>query len=348
MKKNYFNLLVIIFLTLLANIASEAQTTLTAGDMIIIGVDLNANTFRVVLLKDITSNTIIKFTDIGWLTGTPGAWETNSSNLSGEGTVTWTTTTSLASGTVLDLNLLGSGMASLKTVETTPQNQSIVVNQMTIADPVHPNGENLFIYQGNSSNPYFIAGFNDLVMNTVPILIGPNGWTPDGSYVNGYALTSNLPNGNGSQNALTDGVNALGMIDPCRQVQVQYTGPITSADVPTWKSRFMNRSNWSCGSSGVTNSVTSTISILPLAVSEFELASNLKLYPNPTTNSLSIDFHNLTNASVTIYDVNGRQLKNLNLIESSNAISTVEFQKGVYFFRIQSDQGSAIKRIVKE
>lgn len=348
MKNNYFNLLIFIFVTFFVNVVSVAQTTLTAGDMIIIGADLNANTFRVVLLKDITSNTIIKFTDIGWLNGTPGAWETNSSNLSGEGTVTWTTTSSLTSGIVLDLNLLGSGMATLKTVEASPQNQSIVIEQMTMADAVHPNGENLFIYQGSASNPYFIAGFNDVVTNLVSALIGPNGWTPDGSYVSGFALTSNLPNGNGSQNALTDGVNALGMIDPCRQVQVQYTGSATPADIPTWKSRFMNRSNWSCGSSGVINSVTNTITILPLAASEFEMVSHLKLYPNPMTNSLNIDFENLTNASVTIYDINARRLKMSNLTESSNTLSTSDFQKGIYFFKIQSNEGSVTKRVVKE
>ncbi|GAA4759149.1 MULTISPECIES: T9SS type A sorting domain-containing protein [Flavobacterium] len=348
MKNNYFKLLIIIFVTLFIKTASFSQTTLSAGDMMIIGCDLNANIFRVVLLKDITSNTVIKFTDIGWLTGTPGAWETNSSNLSGEGTITWTTTTSLASGTVLDLNFLGSGMASLKTVEGSPQNQSIVVNQMSLADVVSSNGENLFVYQGNASNPYFVTGFNNIVINTVSILIGLNGWTPDGSYINGYAITSNLPNGNGSQNALTDGINALGMIDPCRQVQVQYTGPTTATDISTWKSRFMNRSNWSCGSSGVTNSVANTITILPLAVSEFETISNLKLYPNPMANSLNIDFQNLTNASVTIYDVNGRLLRANNLTELSNTIPTSDFQKGIYFFKIQSNEGSVTKRIVKE
>ncbi len=348
MKNNYFKLLIIIFLTLFIKTASFSQTTLSAGDMMIIGCDLNANTFRVVLLKDITLNTVIKFTDIGWLTGTPGAWETNSSNYAGEGTITWTTTANLVSGTVLDLNLLGSRMASLKTVEVSPQNQSIVVNQMSLADVVSSNGENLFVYQGNASNPYFITGFNNIVTNFTPELIGTNGWTPDGSFGIGYALTSNLPNGNGSQNTLTDGVNALGMIDPCRQVQVQYIGPTTPADVPTWKTRFMNRSNWSCGSSGISNSITNSIIILPLAVSEFEITSNLKLYPNPMANSLNIDFQNLNSASVTIYDVNGRLLRANNLTELSNTISTSDFQKGIYFFKIQSNEGSVTKRIVKE
>lgn len=346
MKKNYFNILIFIFVTVFANTASSAQTTLTAGDMMIIGSDLDANTFRVVLLKDITAGTVIKFTDVGWLTGTPGTWEPNSSSNAVEGTITWTTTTGLVSGTVLDLNLLGSGNASLKTVETTPQNQSIVVSQMTSIDVVNPNGENLFIYQGNSANPYFITGFNDLVGNAVPALIGPNGWTVDGSYVNGFAVTTNLPNGNGSQNALTDGVNALGMIDPCRQIQVQYTGSTTVADIPTWKARFMNRANWSCGASGVTNSVTNTI--ITLGVNEFELVSNLKLYPNPVANMLTIDFKNLTNASVIIYDINGRELKKVNLTQSSNNISVSDLEKGVYFFKIQSDEGIVTKRIVKE
>ena len=138
------------------------------------------------------------------------------------------------------------------------------------------------------------------------------------------------------------------MIDPSRQVQAQYTGLTTPADVPTWQSRFMNRGNWSCGSSGVTNSVTSTITILPLGVSEFELASQLKLYPNPMATTLTIDFQNLTHPSVSIYDVNGRRLKKQDLTAPSNTISTSHFQRGVYFFTIQSDEGSITKRIVKD
>ena len=348
MKKSYFKFLLLTVVCVFKYNTSVAQTTLTAGDMMIIGCDMGTNTFRVVLLKDISAGTVIKYTDIAWLNSASSTWEPNSLAYAGEGTITWTTTTSLVSGTVLDLNLLGSGMASLTTVGLTPLSQSIVVSQMTLADPMHPNGENLFIYQGNSSNPYFITGFNDLVVTISTSSPSSNGWTADGFFNIGFGITTNIPNGgSGSQNALTDGINALAMIDPCRQTQVQYTGANTLADIPTWKSRFMNHANWSCGA-GVTNSITNSIAILPLARNEFELASKLKMYPNPVTNVLTIDFENLTNPFVTIYDVNGRDLKKLNLNQSSNKIVISDLERGIYLFKIQSDEGTVTKQIVKE
>ncbi|MEO8235526.1 MAG: T9SS type A sorting domain-containing protein [Flavobacterium sp.] len=348
MKKSYFKLILLTVVCIFKCNTSVAQTTLIAGDMMIIGCDLGANTFRVVLLKDISAGTVIKYTDIAWLSSASSTWEPNSLAYSFEGTITWTTTISLVSGTVLDLNLLGSGTASLTTVGITPLIQSIVVSQMTSTDVVHPNGENLFIYQGNSSNPYFITGFNNLITNASPTILSPNGWTSDGSFIGGFAITTNLPNGNGSQNALTDGVNALAMIDPCRQTQVQYTGLTTPADIPTWKSRFMNHANWSCGASGVTNSITNSIAILPLARNEFELSSKLKMYPNPVSNIITVNFENLTNTFVTIYDVNGRFLKKINLNQSSNKIVISDLESGIYLFKIQSDEGTVTKQIVKE
>ena len=349
MKKNYYTILLFIFISISSSNAVVAQTTLTAGDMMVIGCDMTANTFRVVLLQDITAGTVIKFTDIAWMgNATTNAWEVNSTASTTEGTITWTTTNSLVSGTVLDLYLTGSGTASLTTVGGTPISQSITVSQMTAVDVVHPNGENLFIYQGSLANPYFVTGFNDTVVTISTNSPGSNGWTTNGSFTTGYAVTTNLPNGAGSQNGLVDGVTALGMIDPCRQNLVQYTGVTTSADVPTWKSRFMNRANWSCGSSGITNSVTNTISILPLAVNEFELASKLKLYPNPAKDLLYIYFENLTNPAVTICDVNGRMLKKIALDKSSNTIVISDLETGVYLFKIESDEGMVTKYIVKQ
>ncbi len=64
------------------------------------------------------------------------------------------------------------------------------------------------------------------------------------------ARDSYLPNGTGSQNALTNGVNAIGLpggtIDGV-QIQkdnVQYIGPTTTADRNTWLARITDIANW--------------------------------------------------------------------------------------------------------
>ena len=82
-------------------------TTLTAGDIAIIGFNFDNNDeFSFVLLRDIESGTAINFTDKGWLS-------TNTFR-SGEGTYTWTASSNLTAGTVLKItstDLTGSNVS---------------------------------------------------------------------------------------------------------------------------------------------------------------------------------------------------------------------------------------------
>lgn len=73
---------------------------------------------------------------------------------------------------------------------------------------------------------------------------------------------------------------------------------------------------------------------------------NFSLYPNPTKNELFIDVKNLSNTKLDVYDLNGKILFNqpLNL---SNTIDTSNLTNGMYLFKITSDQGSIIEKIIK-
>ena len=79
------------------------QTTLSEGDIAITGVNSDTpDEFSFVLLRDISSGTIINFTDKGWLAN--GGWRLNTTgNNVLEGILTWTATTDLPCGTVIVL-----------------------------------------------------------------------------------------------------------------------------------------------------------------------------------------------------------------------------------------------------
>jgi hypothetical protein len=113
-------------IALFTSIASFAQTTLTVGDIAIIGFNTDdPDQFLFVPLVDLSAGTQIKFTDNGW-SGT--ALTTN------EGTFTWTATAAVNKGTVVSVN---------------PTSISFSTS-----------GDQVFAYQGAATAPVFIFGLS--------------------------------------------------------------------------------------------------------------------------------------------------------------------------------------------
>ena len=116
----------LLVLALFTSIASFAQTTLTVGDIAIIGFNTDdPDQFLFVSLVDLSIGTQIKFTDNGW-NGT--ALTTN------EGTFTWTAATAVNKGTVISVN---------------PTSISFSTS-----------GDQVFAYQGAATAPVFIFGLS--------------------------------------------------------------------------------------------------------------------------------------------------------------------------------------------
>ena len=76
------------------------------------------------------------------------------------------------------------------------------------------------------------------------------------------------------------------------------------------------------------------------------LTDNITIYPNPATNKLTIENENLKINSTLIVNISGKIVKeittNTDTIDVSNLI------KGIYFLQIQTDNGSVIKKFIKE
>ena len=102
-------------------------------------------------------------------------------------------------------------------------------------------------------------------------------------------------------------------------------------------------SNWLASSPIVTGSNCAVLSS-----SSFAVDSNVNLYPIPTNGTLNIDLNNLTNVSVSVYDINGRVILNKDLSGNENSVDLSNFQTGIYLFKIKSSEGEINKKVVKK
>ncbi|MGC4010601.1 MAG: DUF4347 domain-containing protein [Pseudomonas sp.] len=228
--------------------------TLNAGDIVVLGWNALSDTITLATLVDIPAGTVIKFTDKGW----DQASNAFTSTSTGDGTITWTTTGTIAAGTRLSLFFGGSDQANTLTNVSTGADLSgqITATTYTVTDPMNLAGDGLFIYQDTDTNPYFIFGFNNSGGT-----VDANGWNTS---IAATLRDSMLPNGANSQNVLTSGVNAVGIPGggAAELDNIQYTGPITAADRATWLARVTNSANWTGDNTGaITTGVGSTVSV---------------------------------------------------------------------------------------
>jgi CHRD domain/Secretion system C-terminal sorting domain len=191
-KTNFAKLLFSLLLLGGINNASKAQTTLVAGDIAFtgylgFGASANVDEFSFVLLKNITSGTVINFTDNGWL----------STNVfrTGETTVTWTSNSTLSAG------------QEIKIVGTTPTLASGAGTAGIVSGTalsLSANGDQILAYQGTAAAPTFISAIHMNVYDAINNVPDPS--TTTAAAWDGIANTANssaLPTG------LTTGTNAI-------------------------------------------------------------------------------------------------------------------------------------------
>jgi len=101
-------------------------------------------------------------------------------------------------------------------------------------------------------------------------------------------------------------------------------------------------SNWLAGSLIVTGITCTTLN-----TSNFEVVNNIKMYPNPTNNFVTVEVSKLTNAKLQVIDITGKMLMNQHLNSSLNYVGLQQLNSGLYLFKVVSDEGSFTSRIIK-
>jgi len=71
------------------------------------------------------------------------------------------------------------------------------------------------------------------------------------------------------------------------------------------------------------------------------------IYPNPATEEVQINLFNIDNAKLTLIDINGRILLKKN-IQEQDSVNISNLPANVYFIKIDSEKGKAVKKIIKK
>lgn len=221
--------------------------TLNVGDLVVLGWSALSDTVVLATLVDIPSGTVIKMTDKGWNQGQ----NKFTTGTTADGVITWTTGSSISAGTVFTLRLGGSDEANilLDVTNNVDRSGNIVSSTYTVTDPIPTTGDGILIYQDSDFNPYFIFG-----LNNSSGAVNASGWNTG---VGAALRDSMLPNGVGSQNALTNGVNAIGFTN--QKDNVQYTGPTTATNQATWLARITNAMYWTGDDTGAAAASVGTV-----------------------------------------------------------------------------------------
>lgn len=235
-------------------------TTITTGDIAIVayqsdnsGGSLNREFFQFVLLKPVTTGTIIYFTDAGYRTDT-GKWNAaaGAGGTSSEGLVRWTAQSDLAAGAVVTYL----GGASNTTASTTEWQHldpttgaAITTNNLSLSNT----GDSLYALV----NPTF-AGTDNLGATAVTALFfGVSTTTGDG--FDPTFPTAQPTVGTALAPGLTDGVNAIaisriggagGTLSANGRYDETAAGSVESGSAAAIRASIMNEANWTRATTG--------------------------------------------------------------------------------------------------
>ncbi|MCU0440358.1 MAG: putative Ig domain-containing protein [Raineya sp.] len=88
----------------------------------------------------------------------------------------------------------------------------------------------------------------------------------------------------------------------------------------------------------------------PILSFDNNLATLIKVFPNPSTGNFHIDFGNINtiNAFVSVYDIQGRRLFINEVQTNTMDISLEKFGTGVYILEVETIEGKVFKKLLKQ
>jgi hypothetical protein len=86
-----------------------------------------------------------------------------------------------------------------------------------------------------------------------------------------------------------------------------------------------------------------------LAVDDFDINFQARVFPNPTQNVLQLDIQNFSGLNYKLYDIQGRQLSISKIDKKNTVINTAQYAKGMYLLVILNENKQKLKtyRIIK-
>ncbi len=93
-----------------------------------------------------------------------------------------------------------------------------------------------------------------------------------------------------------------------------------------------------------TKAITIVVAAAPLGISEFKESAKIAVYPNPTTDFVTVSLSdNATVQKISVYNNLGQLVRT----EEKNTVSFQNLAKGNYYLTIQTEKGSFSKKVIK-
>ena len=306
MKKLY-----ILFIAILISTASFGQTTLTPGDIIIIGLQADTpKTFRFVPLVDLDAGTEIYFTDSGWQ---------GSNFRATEGALLYTAPIAITAGT----NILYTGSGGDYGDFVRDNAAGLGSNGVNLS----ASGDQVIALQGTAASPTFIFAIQS---NSTEWQVGSND-----------ANQSDLPTG------LTAGETALalgvGSGAESEYDNIYYSG-ITAGTKAVILAAIAESSNW-VGNDSTGTMISSNFTISTASVVENNI-EGFAMYPNPVTNGeVRLTSNSNVEKQVEIYSMLGKQVYN-KTVKPNETINVSNLNTGMYMMRVVENGKLATRKLV--
>lgn len=82
------------------------------------------------------------------------------------------------------------------------------------------------------------------------------------------------------------------------------------------------------------------------AINDLTASNNIDIYPNPTSNQLTVTDNQLSINKIEIIDVAGKAIKLIT--QYTNTINVSELQNGIYFVKFYTDENTIIRKFSKQ
>ncbi|HRN40794.1 MAG TPA: T9SS type A sorting domain-containing protein [Vicingus sp.] len=82
------------------------------------------------------------------------------------------------------------------------------------------------------------------------------------------------------------------------------------------------------------------------SVNDFSSKNEIRIYPNPAKNSLTIFFENDNSSTIQIVDITGKIVLTKKLIKTIERLDISSLQNGMYFIKIQSNEKDFVQKLI--
>jgi len=294
-----------------------AQTTLSAGDVIVTSLIADANDrFEFIPLVDLDAGTEILFTESGWH-ATNGTWRNGDTT---EGVLLYTAPAAVAAGTVISVEEDANTAAFIL-----PTDGSITNSNLGNSWALSVSGDQITIFQGTVTNPSFIFC----------VTSNSSAWH-DATSTSSTAIPTGLQNGT---TAVAAGAGD-GAGDEFDNVYYDAAAnPLSGKSKSEILALVGNAANW-VGN----NSEPADWKITSFTLSTKILETNkLNIYPNPTETTLNFSGLNVP-VQASVFDMLGK----LHIqTEVTNTLDVSALKSGLYMVEIKSKTSSKVFKVLK-